>query len=57
MPFTWTDPTVIMFAVYLAAMLGIGALGYLGTKNLSDYTWAGAAWAAWSRRCRRALPT
>ncbi len=41
MPFTWTDPTVIMFAVYLAAMLGIGALGYLGTKNLSDYILGG----------------
>ena len=41
MPFTWTDPTVIMFAVYLAAMLGISALGYLGTKNLSDYILGG----------------
>ena len=30
-----------MFAIYLAAMLGIGALGYLGAKNLSDYILGG----------------
>ncbi len=30
-----------MFAVYLVAMLGIGWLGYLGTKNLSDYILGG----------------
>ncbi len=41
MQFNWNDPTAIMFAVYLVAMLGIGALGYLGTKNLSDYILGG----------------
>jgi sodium/proline symporter len=30
-----------MFAIYLVAMLGIGALGWLGTKNLSDYILGG----------------
>ena len=41
MQFSWNDPTAIMFAIYLVAMLGIGALGYLGTKNLSDYILGG----------------
>lgn len=41
MQYNWNDPTAIMFAVYLVAMLGIGALGYLGTKNLSDYILGG----------------
>src|SRR5574337_774399 len=41
MQFSWNDPTAIMFVIYLVAMLGIGALGYLGTKNLSDYILGG----------------
>ncbi len=41
MQFSWNDPTAIMFAIYLLAMLAIGWLGYLGTKNLSDYILAG----------------
>ena len=41
MQFSWSDPTAIMFAIYLVAMLGIGAIGYLGTKNLSDYILGG----------------
>ena len=41
MQLSWNDPTAIMFAIYLVAMLGIGALGYLGTKNLSDYILGG----------------
>ncbi len=41
MQFHWNDPTAIMFAIYLVAMLGIGALGWLGTKNLSDYILGG----------------
>ncbi|QNP49691.1 sodium/proline symporter PutP [Diaphorobacter aerolatus] len=41
MQFQWNDPTAIMFVIYLVAMLGIGWLGYLGTKNLSDYILGG----------------
>ena len=41
MQLNWNDPTTIMFAIYLALMLGIGWLGYLGTKNLSDYILGG----------------
>ncbi|TDS79440.1 sodium/proline symporter PutP [Comamonas sp. JUb58] len=41
MQFSWNDPTAIMFAIYLVAMLAIGWLGYLGTKNLSDYILGG----------------
>lgn len=41
MQLNWGDPTAIMFAIYLVAMLGIGWLGYLGTKNLSDYILGG----------------
>ena len=41
MQFSWNDPTAIMFAIYLLAMLAIGWLGYLGTKNLSDYILGG----------------
>ncbi|MDO5288480.1 MAG: sodium/proline symporter PutP [Pseudomonadota bacterium] len=41
MHINWNDPTAIMFAIYLVAMLGIGWLGYLSTKNLSDYILGG----------------
>ncbi|WP_313298200.1 sodium/proline symporter PutP [Diaphorobacter sp.] len=41
MQFQWNDPTSIMFAIYLVAMLGIGWMGYMGTKNLSDYILGG----------------
>lgn len=41
MQLNWNDPTAIMFAIYLVAMLAIGWLGYLGTKNLSDYILGG----------------
>ncbi|WP_034386444.1 sodium/proline symporter PutP [Comamonas composti] len=41
MQLNWNDPTAIMFAIYLAAMMGIGLLGYLSTKNLSDYILGG----------------
>src|SRR5574344_2511599 len=41
MQFYWNDPTAIMFAIYLLAMLAIGWQGYLGTKNLSDYILGG----------------
>ncbi len=41
MQLNWNDPTAIMFAIYLVAMLAIGAIGYLGTKNLSDYILGG----------------
>ena len=41
MQFNWNDPTAIMFAIYLVAMLGIGAIGYFSTKNLSDYILGG----------------
>lgn len=41
MQFQWNDPTAIMFAVYLVAMLAIGWLGYLRTQNLSDYILGG----------------
>ena len=37
MQFSWNDPTAVMFASDLLARLAIGWLGYLGTKNLSDY--------------------
>ena len=41
MQFNWSDPTAIMFGIYLIAMLGIGWLGYFSTKNLSDYILGG----------------
>ena len=41
MHLNWSDPTTIMFAIYLMAMLGIGWLGYASTKNLSDYILGG----------------
>ena len=41
MHMNWTDPTAIMFALYLLAMLGIGWLGYLSTRSLSDYILGG----------------
>ena len=37
----FTDPTVIMFGIYLCAMLFIGFLGYRGTDNLDDYILGG----------------
>lgn len=37
----FTDPTVIMFSVYLFAMLFIGFLGYRSTNNLDDYILGG----------------
>lgn len=37
----FTDPTVIMFGIYLFAMLFIGFLGYRGTDNLDDYILGG----------------
>lgn len=38
---SWSDPVVITFTIYLAAMLFIGWLGHLGTRNLSDYILGG----------------
>ena len=37
----FTDPTVIMFSIYLFAMLFIGFLGYRNTENLDDYILGG----------------
>ena len=37
----FTDPTVIMFSIYLFAMLFIGFLGYRSTNNLDDYILGG----------------
>ncbi|MDY7577010.1 sodium/proline symporter PutP [Herbaspirillum sp. RTI4] len=37
----FTDPTVIMFSIYLFAMLFIGILGYRSTNNLDDYILGG----------------
>ena len=37
----FTDPTVIMFSIYLFAMLFIGILGYRRTKSLDDYILGG----------------
>ncbi|MDY7574800.1 sodium/proline symporter PutP [Actimicrobium sp. CCI2.3] len=37
----FTDPTVIMFSIYLFAMLFIGVLGYRRTNNLDDYILGG----------------
>jgi sodium/proline symporter len=37
----FTDPTVIMFSIYLFAMLFIGILGYRRTNNLDDYILGG----------------
>ncbi len=37
----FSDPTVIMFGIYLLAMLFIGFLGYRGTDNLDDYILGG----------------
>ena len=53
----FSDPTVIMFGIYLLAMLFIGFLGYRGTDNLDDYILGGRVWAALSLRCRPAHPT
>ncbi len=41
MQLNWTDPTTVMFAIYLVAMLGIGWAGYASTRNLSDYILGG----------------
>ena len=41
MTFDWNTPLAITFGVYLAAMLLIGWLGYLSTRNLSDYILGG----------------
>lgn len=41
MVLNWSDPTTIMFALYLVAMLAIGWLGYRSTSNLSDYILGG----------------
>ena len=40
-------PTLVTFAIYLIGMLLIGWMGYRATTNLSDTSWAGAAWAVW----------
>ena len=37
----FSDPTVIMFSIYLLAMLFVGYLGYRNTKNLDDYILGG----------------
>ena len=37
----FSDPTAIMFGIYLLAMLFIGFLGYRGTDNLDDYILGG----------------
>ena len=55
MQFSWNDPTAIMFAIYLLAMLAIGWLGYLGTKNLSDYILGGRSLGSLLPRCQLVL--
>lgn len=64
MQFSWNDPTAIMFAIYLLAMLAIGWLGYLGTKNLSDYILGGrslgsfvTALSAGASECPQSYPS
>lgn len=37
----FTDPTVIMFSIYLFTMLFVGLLGYRSTNNLDDYILGG----------------
>ena len=37
----FSDPTAIMFGLYLLAMVFIGFLGYRGTDNLDDYILGG----------------
>ncbi|MDR2326226.1 MAG: sodium/proline symporter PutP [Acidovorax sp.] len=41
MALTANNPTVVMFAIYLIAMLLIGWMGYRATANLSDYILGG----------------
>lgn len=41
MSISFSDPIVITFIIYLAVMLGVGWVGYLGTRNLSDYILGG----------------
>lgn len=41
MQLNWSDPTAIMFTIYLLLMLGVGWLGYMSTRNLSDYILGG----------------
>ena len=36
-----TSPIVLTFIIYLAVMLGVGWVGYLSTRNLSDYILGG----------------
>ena len=36
-----TNPIVLTFIIYLAVMLGVGWVGYLSTRNLSDYILGG----------------
>lgn len=38
---SFTDPTMIMFSIYLFAMLFIGILGYRSTNSLDDYILGG----------------
>lgn len=37
----FSNPTVVIFVVYIAAMLGIGLYAYFSTKNLDDYILGG----------------
>ncbi|MEC8567794.1 MAG: sodium:proline symporter, partial [Pseudomonadota bacterium] len=37
----FSNPTVVVFVVYIAAMLGIGLYAYFSTKNLDDYILGG----------------
>ncbi|MFA9396721.1 MAG: sodium/proline symporter PutP [Clostridiaceae bacterium] len=39
--------TIIMFAIYLAVMLGIGLFFYFRTRNLSDYILGGRGLGGW----------
>ena len=37
----FSDPTIVIFVVYIIAMLGIGFYAYFSTKNLDDYILGG----------------
>ena len=40
-PMTASTPMLVTFVVYIAAMVLIGLIAYLRTKNLSDYILGG----------------
>jgi hypothetical protein len=52
-----SNPTLITFVIYIAAMVLIGFMAYRSTNNLLTTFSAVVAWAAWLRHCPPALPT